>query len=83
VICCPETASVQLISDLVGACFKQASSLPSDPETPTAPTKSSLTLIGSLPASASTRMYREPTELGSSRFRLTDAVEGWLNVRAL
>src|SRR5580704_15318812 len=63
---------------------EQTSSLPGEPETPTAPTTSSPALIGSPPDSASTRVYcREPTEFGSSIIRLVKAAEGWLNVRAV
>jgi hypothetical protein len=41
--------------------------LPGDPDTPTAPTTSSPTLIGRPPDRASTRVYSfEPTEAGRS-----------------
>src|ERR1700680_573026 len=52
--------------------WEQSSSLPGDPDTPTAPTTSSPTLIGRPPDSASTRVYSlEPTEAGSFCIRLT------------
>src|SRR5450830_798289 len=62
----------------------QTSFLPGEPETPTAPTTSLPALIGSPPASASTRVYcREPTVSGLSAKRLTKSAEGWLNERAV
>lgn len=58
------------------------SSLPGEPETPTAPTTSLPPLIGSPPASASTRVYwREPTVSGLSVNRF-DEVGGGLAERA-
>src|SRR3984893_2752167 len=64
--------------------WEQMSSLPGEPETPTAPTTSSPTLIGSPPESASTRGYcLDPTDAGSSMRRWANAGEGWLNVRAV
>src|SRR6185437_400953 len=55
---------------------EQTSSLPGEPDTPTAPTTSLPDLTGRPPPIASTRVYcREPTEAGSSSIRLANSAE--------
>ncbi len=57
--------------------WEHSSSRPGDPDTPTAPTISSPTLIGKPPDIASTRLYSlEPTEAGSFSIRLTKSADG-------
>ena len=64
--------------------WEHSSSLPGDPETPTAPTMSSPALIGRPPEIASTRLYSlEPAEAGSFSIRLTKSVDEVPNVRAV
>src|SRR4029077_15670217 len=64
--------------------WEHSSSLPGDPDTPTAPTTSSPTLIGKPPEMASTRLYSlEPTEVGSFSIRLTKSADEVPNVRAV
>ena len=64
------------------AAWEHSSSLPGDPDTPTAPTISSPALIGKPPEIASTRLYSlEPTEAGSLSIRFTKSADEVPKVR--